>query len=381
MLLRFDAHYDGYHLLATIDPAGYTTNYRYDLCGRKIEENREGRVTRFHYDTLGFLTKEERNHRHIEYIKDSLGRVLSKAIDGVPDTTWTYDRSGNISSMHKEGTSTFLYDAHDRLIKKTSPDGSITSVRYDIEPQQLVRRTIDALGTETIETFNPHNQLLTKQVAGQFVEQFEYDAALRLISQDHLTYTYTSGGRKALLRIANQDAATWTYTPAGRVLAIQKPDGTIRSHRYDEQGRLVQVASREFRYDALNRLIGGTGFVRTLDPFGNILREEWTHGLWIETDYDDWDRPTERRLCDQSRITYEYGGPFLTRVVRYDAQQTERYAHSYKQYNANGNPLLQQGVCPIISEYDQVGRNIHHSTSYFQEQIEYDAANNILRKG
>ena len=100
-------------------------------------------------------------------------------------------------------------------------------------------------------------------------------------------------------------AAHLTYTPGDRLLTKQKPDGTVLLHEYDSQKRLKKVGAREFRYDKLDRIIGGTGFSRKLDAFGNIKREEWSNGLWIESDYDDWDRPILRRLPDQSRIEYE----------------------------------------------------------------------------
>jgi hypothetical protein len=50
----------------------------------------------------------------------------------------------------------------------------------------------------------------------------------------------------------------------------------------------------------VNFLTSQAGFSRTLDPFGNILREEWSNGLWIETEYDELDRPLLRKLPDHS---------------------------------------------------------------------------------
>ena len=160
----------------------------------------------------------------------------------------------------------------------------------------------DPMGVVTKETYNPKQQLLKKEVAGQLVEKFEYDLLFRLEKQDHLTFTYTPNGKRKSIKEADIRATHLTYTPGDRLLTKQKPDGTVLLHEYDSQKRLKKVGAREFRYDKLDRIIGGTGFSRKLDAFGNIKREEWSNGLWIESDYDDWDRPILRRLPDQSRI-------------------------------------------------------------------------------
>jgi RHS repeat-associated protein len=364
-----------------LDAADFVTEYKHDLLGRKVEEKRANRVTHYGYDPLGFLAWEERGQRRIEYTNDALGQMRKKSIDRVLDTLWTYDAGGNVASMEHGGITTFDYDSHNRLIEKVDPEGHRTSVLYEKGPQVLLKKTTDPMGIETIETYNPHGQLLKREVEGQVVEEFEYDKLFRLKKQDHLTFGYTFNGNRAWITEANTRTTQWTHTPGDRILTKHKPNGTVLLHEYDAQWRLKNIGTREFRYDSLDRIIGGTGFARTLDPFGNINREEWSNGLWIESDYDDWDRPIERRLPDHSRIRYNYEGPFLKEVARVSKDGTEVYSHVYDNHDARGNPQLETGLFGTMYEYDQSGRRIRQQNPYFQETVDYDPSGNLVRKG
>lgn len=373
--------YDGYDLCQTIDAEGFITEYQYDLMGRKIEEKRANRVTRYGYDVLGFLAWEERGKYRTEYTNDSLGRICKKSIDGVLTTFWTYDGGGNVATIEQGGLTTFNFDVHDRLIQKIDPEGHRTEILYEKGAQVLLKKVTDPLGIETVETYNPRQQLLKKEVAGQIVLEFEYDKMFRLKNQDHLTFNYTLNGKRQSIKEAGIRTTHWTYTPGDRLLTKQKPDGTTLLHEYDAQGRLEKVRSREFRYDELDRMIGGTGFSRKLDAFGNIKREEWSNGLWIESDYDDWDRPLVRRLPDQTRIEYYYEGPFLKKVARISKDGTETYSHTYDRYDLRGNPRLSVGFFQTNCEYDRMGRKVSQTTPYYAETADYNPSGNLVRRG
>ena len=374
--------YDAHHLREESDPLGIVTAWRYDLAGRKIEENRAGRTTSFTYDPFGFLASETRGHRSITYTRDALGRLLTKSLDGVFETTRTYDSLGNIATLARGGNQTsFTYDPYSRLIAKIDPEGNRTSVDYQEGDRILIKRTQDARGVITQETYNAHGLLTKRQIGDQTLEEFAYDAALRLISQDHLTFTYTPAGKRASCTEAGVRSTTWSYTAGGKVLTKQKPDGSLLTHRYDAQGRLAGIEDRQFCYDALDRLISGSHFSRRLDAFGNILHEEWNTGLWIESSYDDWDRPLEQRLCDRSRIVYEYEGPFMKKISRIGADGALLYTHTYHERNAAGNVLSESGLFPTVATYDKRSAKTSQTNPYFQEEIAYDAAGNVIQRG
>ena len=373
--------YDGYDLYQTTDAEGFITEYQHDLAGRKVEEKRENRVTRYGYDSLGFLAWEERGERRTEYANDSLGRVRRKSIDGVLTTFWTYDGGGNVATIEQGGLTILNFDVHNRLTQKIDPEGHKTKIRYEKGLQLLLKKITDPMAIETVETYNPRQQLLKKEVAGQVVEEFEYDKLFRLKKQDHLTFGYTLNGKRQSIKEADIRTTNSTYTPGDRLVKSQKPDGTVLLHEYDAQWRLKKVGVREFRYDALDRLIGGTRFSRKLDAFGNIKREEWSNGLWIESDYDDWDRPLVRRLPDQTRIEYYYEGPFLKKVTRFSGNDTELYSHVYDRHDPRGNPRLSTGLFQVKYEYDRMGRKVHQHTPYCAETADYNPSGNLVKRG
>ena len=123
-------------------------------------------------------------------------------------------------------------------------------------------------------------------------------------------------------------------------------------------------------------------FPRTLDPFGNTLREEFSNGLWIESKYDDWNRPLERTLPDYSRIAYEYQGPFLKTVTRIHLNGSTLYTHTYDQYNEAGLPLSEAGLFQTIYSYDKTGvRRTSQINPYLKENLAYDKAGNLIQRG
>ena len=374
--------YDAYDLIEEIDPQGIVTKVKHDLAGRKTEEGRAGRKTKFSYDPLGFLAVEERADRSTTYLRNQIGQILEKSIDGCLVTRWTYDQAGLVATVTRAGTASYSYDPYNRLIETIDEEGARTIVTYDERDQLLVKTIRDPRNIKTIETYNGHDLLLKREIPGCVSEEFEYDSALRLIWQGPLSFSYTLGGLRASMTEGGIRTTFWTYTPGGKLQTKTKPDGTVLVYEYNLQGELTKVGSREFRYDPNGRLIQGSGFSRTLDPFGNILTEEFSNGLWIESKYDDWSRPLERTLPDYSRISYEYEGPYLKRVSRLHPNGSILYTHTYDQYNETGLPLSETGLFQTTYAYDKTGvRRTSQINPYLKEELTYDEAGNLIKRG
>ena len=373
--------YDAYHLTEEKDPIGISTFYSYNLAGQKARQERAGIVTEFSYDSLGFLSAESRSGRQTSFENDVLGRVLKKNIDGVLKTSYTYDSSGNIASIARGDPVFFSYDPYDRLVEKVNAEGEKTLFLYEEGDQVLTKKIVDPRGVETTEIYNAHGLLLKKEISGVFLEEFAYDKALRLISQDHLTFTYTPEGRLSSMCESGKRTTYWTYTLSGNIQSKIKPDGTTIPYEHNSQGELIRMGSREFQYDALGRLTQGSGFTREIDPFGNILREEFSSGLVVTSSYDDYSRPVQRILPDDSQILYAYEGPFLKTVTRLDSRGSQLYSHTYEEFDEKGNPLFETGLFSTSYSYDKEGRRIFQKNPYFAEEIEYDRSGNLIRKG
>ncbi|MDE3056020.1 MAG: RHS repeat protein [Verrucomicrobiota bacterium] len=373
--------YDAYQLLEEVDPAGIATRYCYNLAGQKVEEERAGRVTSFQYDSLGFLASKKRGKRQINYKRNQVGQLLEQSEEPYLKTRWTYDKFGHVASLTKEGTSYFRYDRYGRLSETLDETGSKTTVQYEEKDRRLTKRIVDPRGVETTEVYDAHGLLLQRSIPGALLEEFSYDRALRCTRQDSLHFSYTPGGKRSSVVDVGKTTTLWTYTPSGKPLIEQKPTGVIY-YRYNDQGELIQKGEKRFSYDALGRLVQGTGFQRVLDSFDNTFREEWDNGLWIENVYDDWDRVTLRKFFDGSAIGYRYEGPLLKEVQRYGADGKILYSHLYIDYNRSGKPLLEKGCFDTAYRYDATGRRrTLLQTHYSVEKVSYDAAGNPIQQG
>ncbi len=373
--------YGAYNLLEEKDPLGASTHYEYNLSGQKIKETRGDRVTQFSYDPLGFLSKMEKKARFTTYQNDVLGRVLKKSIDGRLSTSYSYDPAGNIASITKQDTVSFFYDPYNRLVEKVDAEGAKTTISYEEGNRSLEKTTQDPKGARRIEIYNAHGLLLKKEVPGCLLEEFSYDRALRLVSQDHLTFTYTLEGFKSSLTESGQRTTSWAYTPGGKIQTKTKPDGTVVHYEYTTNGDLTRLGSREFQYDALGRIIRGTGFFREYDLFDNVIKEELVTGLIVRTSYDDFDRPIQRILPDRSSILYEYEGPLLVKIKRISPNGNLLYTHTYDQFDLNGHVLSETGFFGCCYRYDRLGRRIAQASPFFSEELAYDKAGNLIRKG
>ena len=122
-----DYHYDQAERLLNWKTAGWEENYRYDLADQLIGRERQGELTDYTFDLLGQLT-EERGAERFTYSYDSLYNRRTKndsecrlnslnQLLSCHDTTYEWDRNGNLTAQIKEGVKTeFVYDARDRLI-------------------------------------------------------------------------------------------------------------------------------------------------------------------------------------------------------------------------------------------------------------------------
>ena len=141
--------YDAYHLLSETDPLGNITQYQYNLAGKKVQKTRGDKDLQFSYDALGFLSKVENGSRCTVYKNDVLGRTLTQSIDGMLDTTYTYNSAGRVASITQQETTYFTYDPYDRLIEKIAGDGAKTTISYEEEPQRLTKTITNPKGAQT----------------------------------------------------------------------------------------------------------------------------------------------------------------------------------------------------------------------------------------
>ncbi|MBE6262013.1 MAG: hypothetical protein E7107_14580 [Prevotella sp.] len=198
------------------------------------------------YNNFGKLSQQERTHGELaivdSYSYDNLGRLLSfSSTDGTEIDYEYYDRMIVTTENGKEFTK--YYDAWGNVTESTDSLSSVSytyssngkpsevecenstiSIQYDIKGNQISLNDPDA-GTTTYG-YDAMNRLIQQTDARDYVTSFTYDGAGRItektVGGTTTTYTYgTSGGA------------------AGQLVEEQNTNGTI-SYTYDNCGRLSQ---------------------------------------------------------------------------------------------------------------------------------------------
>ena len=197
--------------------AGSTTSYSYNAVGgRSAVNHANGTATAYDYDARNRLTQlttwdatgevihsqaftlgaaghrqmvVEDSQRVVEYDYDDLYRLVEeRVIDPAGDrtTTYTYDATGNRLARTvtcdpecfgevEAGTTTYLYDANDRLLEETGPDGT-TTYAYDENGNTLEKA---GPGGVVDYHYNPENRLIRAAgdlETGVSSTEYAYDA-------------------------------------------------------------------------------------------------------------------------------------------------------------------------------------------------------------
>ena len=402
--------YDSYHLRIATDKEDYITLYDYDKAGRKISEEREGRVTEFSYNALGQLSDvcKERT-LFIHYEKDFLDRIKEETRSDssklLYKIAFDYDKAGNRSQItryihNQPETEEFQYDAFDRLIEHKDALKFVTTTHYDETSSILQTITTDPRQITTLKVFDVLGNLSKTTICDEkghtlsTVESIYDPCGNRLEDRIHLyenglfkkiqthRYTYDEENQLSSLTRAwgTKDARTdlYTYFPSGKRKTRTLPDGRTLAYSYHPLGYLSSLQSfdgtidHEFDYNLQGHLtLAKNSHItveRELDPFGNILKETVNH-LTLSRTYDDFDRILTITLPDQSYIEYTYDPLFLRKISR------NLFSLHFQDYDLDGNLLSETHA---QHTYDPNGRKASIRSPYFTQECHYDPSGNLL---
>jgi YD repeat-containing protein len=245
------------------DPGKQFTTTQYDALGRAISVTAPGQITtQTSYDGLT-TTVLDPNGNKISRTTDGLGRMTSVA------------EFSDLNTIY--ATTTYFYDAADRLIRVKDAKLTTTTIQYDWLGRKLGMDDpdmgvwsyeYDALGNMSSQT-DARVQQLT----------FTYDALNRLLTKSDgdtntidPVYTYGTEPGTIGLRVGMTDASgstAWSYSNYGRTvtetrtiggeahsltteadwlsrsLTTTYDDGEVLSYDYDDLGRPYQLKSDE----------------------------------------------------------------------------------------------------------------------------------------
>ncbi len=339
-------------------------------------------------DEIGYGDRAERPQRSTEFERDVIGRLLAK-VNQDARQDYGYDEADRLLSIHRqpssiskklgvdEETLDFGYDLLGRLIKETTPQGTLA---YEYDPLSNLTTLTLPTGQHLNHLYYRSGHLHQLNLDGLLISDMERDDLHREVyrSQGKLTscFGYDAMGRKSwqfastlpadkLSQIQNPVINTlllvdhaynpihrrYEYDPAGELVrTLDKLRGEIK-YEYEANGQLHSrdtgrlVDSEEFRYDAAaNRLNFNTS---QFDQVKDNRIKQWRDQ---EYTYDAWGNLIEKRVGLGKLQTFTYDCE--NRLVRADTMVNSQ-VHSVGTYR-----------------YDSLGRRVG-KTSEIEGQTEH----------
>lgn len=210
--------------------------YAYDLAGnrtRMIEG--EDKVTQYAYDALGRLTTVTEGTNVTAYAYDPVGNRIAVSANGVNEDYAT----GKDNQLLKAGGASFDYDADGNMVSRTTAEGKRYTYRYD-----AANRLIEASGPDGTATYGyaPNGARVSRAETGQPATRFLFD-------QEDMIAEFTG----------NAPAATYLHGPGiDEPLAQRRGDGTV-FYQADGLGSITGLTddkgapAGQYTYDAFGQ--------------------------------------------------------------------------------------------------------------------------------
>ena len=242
------------------DANGQVATQQYDaLCRLTHRDGPLGTYQDYFYEALGDPNAQHTRvespsptgsgTHHAESYFDGFGRAYHSAVSGpsgsdiVSDTA--YDQRSNVASKTQPyfaggtpETTLYTYDALDRLVTTTLPDGTPLPTTY---------------GLWEVTSQDPHGHPTTTRydAYGRKAETERSEGGQPVVT----SYSYDLLGRMTDMSDAAGNQWEWFFDSLGRNYLIDDPDAGIRTFTFDDAGRTLEILDAlnqktEFTYDA-----------------------------------------------------------------------------------------------------------------------------------
>lgn len=245
------------------DPDGGITIYQYDDNQRLTSlSNPFGQTTTFVYDNAGRMTRQNNaNGTYAVYVydmSDNLERLTHYKSNG--DTlaflVYTYDSVGYRTSMHDlQGLHTYRYDEVGRLVHVTYGNGDTGDYTYDGSGNRtsLIKNGRDT----TLYGYDAEDKIL---FAGGTTFEFNRNGNMveKVDGGDTTQYQYNNQDELTLILLSNGDSLIFQYDPTGlRISTLSTSDSTIKYlldgpnvlQELDTDGNLTAQYTSGFGFD------------------------------------------------------------------------------------------------------------------------------------
>jgi len=365
------------NLIRQEDANGHVTGFAYDARNQRIREvNPLGETWRYQYDAEGHQTGLEKpDGTIISYRYDALGRlVLTDYDDDTPDVTFTHDAVGDRLSMSDgTGTTTYTYDALDRMTGITPPNGEQVNYGYDGVGNR-VRVTYPG-GEQATYVFDADDHLQSV-TTGEGVTAYTRDASGLPLCVDYpngayVAHDYDGAGRVAGVTNGNADGAFATYA-----FTLDAVGNKTRKVETLVEGTSTSVVTTTYTNDARDQLVDsvasdGVEAHYTFDAAGNRVRMAGLRqgGSGLEPYIVDYTYNAANQLlsADDSvrgltTFTYDANGARIVQqeperrvVYGYDAEDRLVHASSGARFSVylplimKGSVAASAGSMPVIA--------------------------------
>ena len=311
-------------------------------------------------------------------IHDDLSRLTEIS---TPDnnTALTYDSVGNLVAVRDNDSNlVFSYDELDRVM-------SVQTIDVGVQPGVILTNTYDAVGSRS--------QLADSEGG---VNRFSYDAADRLVqlitpAEDTINLSVDPSGRLTQILFPNSVVSDYQYDSRGRLATLHHTGdgGTVLAsfgYTYDAIGDILSLAeqaqTRQFTYDALQRVVGG-GTAAAPETYAyDAVGNRTTSSLSSTHVYD-----VANRLLEDDNFLYEYdaNGNLVTKTSKSDNVVT---AYRWDAQNQLTHIDFADGTTAAY-RYDGLGRRIEKNvdgaiTRYIYDGpailLEYDGTNTLTAR-
>ncbi len=419
----------------------YTTFYEYDMLGRKIKEgNSNGDYYAYTYDKKGnilnsAIVEDGESQTISTYTYDDGGRILTQTDGNGHTTTLVYDDNNRLMMQYAHGganddsktdyysydilgnltehttrngdTIEYEYDVFNRLVKTTSNDGVVT---YTYDKNGNILTMIDSTGTTTY-TYDSMGRILTKTHSVTGTVSYEYDiytgipygyVAEITTEPDEDTVEKWYDSEDKIVKVIDGTDITWyTYYNDGRLKSTTKPDGSVSTYTYDDEGNILTLVTLDAAEDVLDSFT----YVYDDNSIGyknQISKTEIVAGENKGTtsyEYDIQGRLTKVTNPDEStnEYTYDDAGNRLTKtttsgetvvVTNYTYDNENRLTQSVTGdattcygYDNNGNQISEWtriANCDVVSSGIQLGLQ-SEATDDLLTLYAYDAFDRLVK--
>lgn len=356
-LLEYDALNQ---LTQYTDAAGGVGNYQYDAQGNLVQVTApNAATTQYVYDDLGNRLLEDSPDRGAtDYVYDEAANLISVTDARGVVSNYSYDALNRVTTLDLPGTEediTYVYDTCPlgigKLCQVTDQSG-ITDYEYDAFGN-IASETKDYDGElyTTAYTWDAADRIIAMTYPNGRIISYQRDAIGRIMSMD-----------SSLSTTVQQVITDRTYRADGLVTSQTHGNGLVDTRNYDQQGRLLTQTiggheTRDYTYDANGNV---TAITRPMDP----LQYEFDALDRLIAEYVDYTTPSPTATNNLSRWGYDENGNRITRTKGVaaqtppgagdctpgglcfeDGQRTRNYL-----YQVHSNRLIQNGNKDVLMD-------------------------------